>query len=103
MELIIVTYFGPGIVRSDVIALSQKAKSFDSAALLHSIQMDEAKGFSVSTVTSDGEQSIVATKEVHLQNSRGARKNVLGRGSHAHHAESAIRHVTSKTHSLYST
>jgi hypothetical protein len=63
MGLIIVTHLGPGIVRSDVIALSQKAKSFDGSALLNHIQMYEAKGFTVSTVTSDGEQSIVAMKK----------------------------------------
>jgi hypothetical protein len=103
MEFIIVTHLGPGIVRSDMIALSQKTKSFDSTALLNHIQMYEAEGFSVSTVNSDGEQSIVAMEEVLLPNSRGARKNVLGKGSHAHHAESSIRHVTFKTHSLYST
>jgi hypothetical protein len=59
--------------------------------LLNHIRIYEAKGFQVSSVTSDPEPSIVALKTV-LQQSN-ITLNVLGRGSHAHHAESAIRHI----------
>ena len=88
MGLITATYLWPGIDRSDDRALSQKAESFAGAALLNHIQTYGAKGFTVSTVTPDGEPSIVSMRQVLLQNN--ITLNVLGRGSHAHHAESAI-------------
>lgn len=59
--------------------------------------MYEAKGFTVSTVTSDGEPSIVTLKQVLLPINIAL--NVLGRGSRAHHAESAIRHIKNKARS----
>jgi hypothetical protein len=59
--------------------------------------MYEAKGFTVSTVTLDDEPSIVTLKQVLLQNN--ITLNVLGRGSHAHHAESAVCHVQNEERS----
>jgi hypothetical protein len=99
MGLVIVTHLGPEIDRSDNRALSQKAKLFAGAALLNHIQIYEAKRFTVSTVTSHGEPSIVSMKQVLYQNNITLALNFLGRGSDAHHAESAICHFQNKARS----
>jgi hypothetical protein len=92
MGLIIVTHLGPGIDRADKKAITDRAKSFAGSALLNHIRIFEAKGFQVSSVTSDPELKTV------LQQSN-ITLNVLGRVSHAHHAESAIRHLQNKARS----
>ena len=68
--------------------------------LLH-INQYKSKGFYVRTVISDGEGAVKSVRAGVEE--LGAQLNILGHGSHAPHAESAIRHVKNKARStLYS-
>lgn len=97
MGLIIVSHLGPGIDRSESRGPPAKARSQAGAALLKHIRIYDAKGFTVSTVTSDGEPSIAALKSVLEE--ENITLNILGHGSHVPHAEAAIRHIKNKARS----
>jgi Reverse transcriptase (RNA-dependent DNA polymerase) len=93
MGLIMVTHLGS----SQSTTAEQKSKSKAGAALLEHIQKYKLYGFTVKRVTSDGEPSIRAIKS-DVENI-GVALNLLGHGSHAPHAEAAIRHVKNKARS----
>ena len=111
LGLIIVTHLGPGSntdtssdtaqqKRGDKVTSGSKAKSGQS--LLAHLELYASKGFTINRVTSDGEPAIKALRDdIEAQ---GIELNILGHGSHAPHAESAIRHVKnmarSTVHSL---
>ena len=73
------------------------SKSKAGSTLIEHIESYEAYGFRIKRVTSDGEASIKAAK--HDVESMGVSMNILGHGSHAPHAESAIRHIKNKARS----
>ena len=91
LGLIIVSHLGPGIDRTDHKGPPTKARSFAGPALLKHIRLYDAKGFNISSVTSDGEPSIAALRATLAE--ENITLNVLGHGSHAPHVESAIRHI----------
>jgi hypothetical protein len=97
LGLIMVTHLGPGFDRTVTDRQGQKSKSKAAESLFIHIRQYEAKGFRIKTVTSDGEPAIRAAKQ-DLE-SRGIELNILGRGSHTPHAESAIRHIKNKARS----
>jgi hypothetical protein len=91
LGLIMVIHLGPGIDRSSTDRQGEKSKS-------KHIRQYQAKGIRIKRVTSDGEPSIRAAKQ-DLESS-GIELNILGRGSHTPHAESAIRHIKNKARSI---
>ena len=97
LGLIMVTHLGPGIDRSTSDRHGERSKSKAAQSLSLHISQYEAKGFRIKRVTSDGEPSIRAAKQ-ELE-SKGIELNILGRGSHTPHAESAIRHIKNKARS----
>ena len=75
-----------------------KATSLAGQSLLMHIQQYMIKDFRIKRVVSDGEASMKAVRtEVEAL---GVQLNILGHGSHAPHAESAIRHVKNKARSV---
>lgn len=99
-----VTHLGPGseskvnIVNVNNNRQVTKAKSLAGQSLLMHIQQYMIKGFRIKRVVSDGEASIKAVRtEVEALR---VQLNILGHGSHAPHAESAIRHVKNKARSV---
>ena len=93
MGLIMTSHLGVHHASSN----GEKAKSRSGHCLLEHIDAYEAHGFSIKRVTSDGEPAIKAVK---LDVERlGIQMNILGHGSHAPHAESAIRHIKNKARS----
>ena len=104
LGLIMITHLGPGSNHnnncSDKTTAGSKAKAGQS--LLDHLAVYASKGFKINRVTSDGEPAIRAMKEQIER--QGTELNVLGHGSHAPHAEAAIRHLKnmarSNTHNL---
>ena len=98
LGLVIVSHLGPGIDRTDHRSIPAKSRAKAGSALLTHIETYDSKGFTIHTVTTDGEPAIVAlkatfdTSNIHL--------NVLGHGSHVPHAEAAIRHLKNKARSV---
>ena len=96
LGLIMVTHLGPGIERS-IGSHNEKSRSLAGKALLLHIQQYLSKGFRITTVTSDGEGAVKTVRRD--VESHGIELNILGHGSHAPHAEAAIRHVKNKARS----
>ena len=96
LGLIMVTHLGPGIERS-IGSHNEKSRSLAGKALLLHIQQYLSKGFRITTVTSDGEGAVKTVRR-DVEN-LGIDLNILGHGSHAPHAEAAIRHVKNKARS----
>jgi Zinc knuckle len=89
LGLIMVSHLGPGN-DSDSSGAERSRSKAGKALFLHLAEY-QAKGFRVTSVTSDGEGAIKSCrKEIQAL---GVDLNILGRGSHAPHAESAIRHI----------
>ena len=97
MGLIIVSHLGPGIDRSETKGPPAKSRAQAGGALMKHIKIYDAKGFTVSTVTTDGEPSVIALRSIFDENN--ITLNVLGHGSHVPHAEAAIRHIKNKARS----
>jgi hypothetical protein len=95
LGLIMVTHLGPGHDSNSAGAERSRSKA-GKALLLHLAQY-QAKGFRVTSVTSDGEGAVKSSRN-EIQ-ALGVELNILGRGSHAPHAESAIRHIKNKARS----
>ena len=90
LGLIMVTHLGPGnesTLSGD--KSSERSRSKAGEALLMHVTQYQSKGFHVASVTSDGEGAIKSVR--HEVQKLGVEINILGRGSHAPHAEAAIR------------
>lgn len=90
LGLIMVTHLGPGnesTLSGD--KGSERSRSKAGEALLMHVTQYQSKGFHVASVTSDGEGAIKSVR--HEVQKLGVEINILGRGSHAPHAEAAIR------------
>ena len=95
-----VVHLGPGIERTKGKQTSDKidgSRSKAGQALIQHIMQYQSKGFSITRVTTDDEPSIKSFKS--QIEALGVGVNILGHGSHAPHAESAIRHVKNKARS----
>ena len=97
-----IAHLGPGIDRTrekNIPDKGDESRSKAGQALLQHILQYQSKGFYITRVTTDGESSI---KSVRSQiEALGVDVNILGHGSHAPHAESAIRHVKNKGRAIY--
>ena len=98
LGLIMVTPLGPGQdSTSSKDKHSEKSRAKAGKALLLHLAQYHAKGFRVSSVTSDGEGAVKSSRQ-EVEN-LGIELNILGRGSHTPHAESAIRHIKNRAKS----
>ena len=98
LGLIMVTHLGPGTEK--VVTTSRTtegSRSKAGQALILHIQQYLAKGFQINLITSDGEGAVKTVRR-DIEN-LGADLNILGHGSHAPHAEAAIRHIKNKARS----
>ena len=98
LGLIMVTPLGPGQdSTSSKDKHSEKSRAKAGKALLLHLAQYHAKGFRVQSVTSDGEGAVKSSRQEVEE--LGIELNILGRGSHTPHAESAIRHIKNKARS----
>ena len=95
MGLLMITHLGP--IGTSSQPLSNKTRDQVGLSLLDHCDRYTTQGFQVTRVTSDGEPSIKAVRHQLVQ--RNIELNMLGHGSHAPHAESAIRHIKNKARS----
>ena len=95
MGLLMITHLGP--VNTPSQPLPTKTKDQVGLSLLDHCDRYITQGFKVTRVTSDGELSIKSVRTELLK--RNIEFNVRGHGSHAPHAESAIRHIKNKARS----